>query len=247
MSALTHQPSSAATDSTDRSSVNASVFLQPIAAPSVLGFMSAASGFLLFGLWFAGGGLSGPKDATVLFPFLLLFSGVGQLSAGIWSLRARDAVGVSLFGVWGGFWIGYGLLWLVDLLGAITLPPFAAGFQPLGQVFIYMAVITWTTAAAALARNPLQCLSQAVGAAAATLAAIGLLTGSSGVQTVSGWVFVSAAALFYYHAAASMINALFGRVLLPHFSWRSEENQLGAQPTEPIEYDHGEPGVKVGQ
>lgn len=68
-------------------------------------------------------------------------SGIGQLSAGLWSLRARDAAGASLFCIWGGFWIGYGLRWLLDALGTFSLPSFGAGFQPLGQVFIYLGCL----------------------------------------------------------------------------------------------------------
>lgn len=53
---------------------------------------------------------------------------------------------------------------------------------------------------------------------------------------------------FIYHASSLLLNAIFGRVILPHFSWRREENRLGAQPLWPIESEQeGEPGVKVGQ
>ena len=72
---------------------------------------------------------------------------------------SRANSGMSLFAMWGGFWIGYGILWRLDTTGTIALPPFTVGFGPLGQVFIYMAVITWTTAFAALGRSPLRFLS----------------------------------------------------------------------------------------
>ena len=58
--------------------VHVSSFLQPIAAPSALGYFAAASGFLLFGVWLAGP-LGGIKAATALFPFLLL-----SLDSGNW-------------------------------------------------------------------------------------------------------------------------------------------------------------------
>jgi succinate-acetate transporter protein len=222
------------------------IFLQPIAAPAALGYFAGATGFLLFGVWL-GGGLGGTKDAVAMFPFLLLFAGFGQFSAGVWSVKARDAVGASLFMSWGGFWIGYGLLWLMDAVGTITLPTFGHGFEALGQWFIYMAVVTWTVAIAALGRSPGQFVSQAVAAAATTIAAAGLIAGSHGWQEAAGWVFVAASALFLYHSTALIINALFGRVVLPHLSRRPEENKLGAEPLAPIEFPHGEPGIKVGQ
>jgi succinate-acetate transporter protein len=243
MSAVTEQAVSA----TPRSEVvQTSIFLQPIAAPTVLGYFAGASGFLLFGVWLAGE-LGGAKGAAVLFPFLLLFSGIGQFSAGLWSYRARDAVGASLFGVWGGFWIAYGFLWLLDVTHRISLPLFAHGFAPMGQWFIYMAVITWTTAFAALARSPFQFLSQAIAGAATTIACAALIAGSAEWEHAAGWVFVAASALFMYHGTAYMLNALFGQVVLPHFSWRRAENALGQEPLQPIEVPDAEPGVKVGQ
>lgn len=48
-------------------------------------------------------------NASSLFPFILLFSDFGQLAAAMWSYKARDAVAASIHGVWGGYWIVYGL------------------------------------------------------------------------------------------------------------------------------------------
>ncbi len=225
-----------------------SIFLQPIAAPSVLGYFAGATGFMLFGIWLAGGIPTTAKNAITLFPFLLLFAGIGQLAAAMWSYKARDAVAASIHGVWGGFWIAYGLLWLLDAAHVLALPVFAHGFGALGQWFIYMAVITFTTAFAALGRSPAQFVSQAIAGAAATISAAGLIAGADGWLQAAGWIFVAAGAIFIYHATALLLDAIFGRVILPHFTWRREENKLGAQPLWPIEFEQeGEPGVKVGQ
>jgi succinate-acetate transporter protein len=234
-----------ATTPLERDGVRVSSFLQPIAGPTVLGYFAAASGFLLFGTWFAGA-LGGVKAATAIFPFLLLFAGIGQLAAGAWSVRARDATGMALFSIWGGFWIAYGVLWLLNTLGTLVLPPFGSGFGPLGQVFIYMTVITWTTAFAALARSPLRFLTHATAATASLVACVSLLLGAPSWQAIAGWLFVAAAGLCLYHATATMMNALFGTVVLPHFSWRREENVFGAHPLQPFELEHSEPGIKAG-
>jgi succinate-acetate transporter protein len=222
------------------------IFLQPIAAPAVLGYFAGASAFLIFGVWL-GGGIGGAKAALSFFPFLLLFGGFGQLSAGMLSVRARGAAAAALFMVWGGFWIAYGFLWVLDATGTVKLPAFSGGFEALGQWFIYMAVITWTIAFASLGRAPGEFVSQAVAAAAATIASAGLIAGAHGWQEAAGWVFVAASAMFFYHAAALMLNALYGRVILPHLTWRRTENRPGAVPLEPIAYERGEPGVRVGQ
>lgn len=243
MSAISEQrATSASPTATD---VRVSSFLQPIAAPTVLGYFAAASGFLLFGVWFAGA-LGGVKAATAIFPLLLMFAGIGQLAAGVWSIRARDASGMSLFSLWGGFWIGYGVLWLLNTAGTLTVPTFTLGFGALGQVFMYMAVITWTTAFAALARSPLRFLSHATAGTAATIACASLIAGAPGWQAIAGWLFVATAGLFLYHATASMLNGLFGFVVLPHLSWRRQENAIGARPMVPFELEDSEPGIKAG-
>ena len=56
----------------------ARIVLQPVAAPSVLGYFALASALIVYGSWFAGG-WGTEKDASSFFPFLLLFGGVGQL------------------------------------------------------------------------------------------------------------------------------------------------------------------------
>jgi succinate-acetate transporter protein len=234
--------------SAETNGVRAAIFLQPIAAPSVLGDFAGASGFLLFGVWLAGGlGAAPAKSGIALFPFILLFAGIGQLGAAMWSYKARDAVAASIHGAWGGFWLGYGFLWLLDAGGLVTLPVFGHGFEALGQWFIYMSVITWTTAFAALARGPGLFVAHGVAGSAAAVACAGLIGGFAGVTHAAGWVFVAASALFIYYGSALLLNAVFGRVVLPHFNWRPEENRLGAVSGAPLEYSQGEPGVKVGQ
>lgn len=68
--------------------ISTHIFLQPIAAPAVLGYFAGATGFLLFGVWFAGA-LGGAKNAVTLFPFLLSFAGFGHVAAGLWSVKTR--------------------------------------------------------------------------------------------------------------------------------------------------------------
>ena len=214
----------------------ARIVLQPLAAPSVLGYFALASALIVYGSWFAGG-WGTEKDPESFFPFLLLFGGVGQLGAALWSYRARSAVGAALHGSWAAFWMGVGLIYLLVTTKTITVPPRDAHWGSLGQWMIYMSVISFTTAFADLARDHVGFLAQAVLGAGAACAAVGLLLGSSGWQEVAGWVFVAAAAVAIFHGTALMFGAVYGRDLLPH---------RGGQ-TEPVAYSRGDPGVKVGQ
>jgi len=49
------------------------IFLQPLAAPAVLGYFALGSALIIWGSWFAQG-WGTEKDASSFFPFLLLFA-----------------------------------------------------------------------------------------------------------------------------------------------------------------------------
>jgi succinate-acetate transporter protein len=233
-------------NSADGQVPGARVFLQPIAAPSVLGYYGLASGLIIFGTWLAGG-WGAATSYTGFFEFVLLFAGIGQLAAGLWSYRARDAVAASIHGAWGAFFTGLGIYWLIATVHAAALPPLGGMNQPLGQWFIYMAVITWTTALAALARGPGLFVTHGVLGAGSVIAAVALIVGSPGWQQGAGWVFVAAAGLASYQATALMVNNTFGLTVLPLFTWRRDENLPGGLPIRPVELADGDPGVKAGQ
>jgi succinate-acetate transporter protein len=240
------QPGTAGAPGAANGHIEARVFLQPIAAPSVLGYIALSAGLIIFGTWVAGA-WGKATDFKGFMEFVMLFAGVAQLAAALWSYKARDAVGASIHGIWGAFWLGFGILWLTATTGALALPARGAFFGPAGQWFIYIAVITWTTALAALARSPLQCFTQAVLGSGAALLAFGFISGSGGWQATGGWLLVAAAFFSWYIAASFMINGTFGHVVLPQLSWQREGNIPGGRPLKPIEFAAGEPGVKAGQ
>jgi|SRR5581483_6964319 len=215
----------------------ARIFLQPVAAPAVLGYFALGSGLIIYGSWFALG-WGTEKDASSFFPFLILFAGVGQLAAALWGYRARAAVAAALHGSWGAMFLGIGLIYLLVTTHTITVPQRGAEWQSLGQWFIYLSVISLTTAFAALARSPVGFLAQAVLGAGAGCAAGALLTGSPGWERIASWLFVAAAVFSFYAGAALMLDAVYGKVVLP---------LLRRGQAEPIEYERGDPGVKVGQ
>jgi succinate-acetate transporter protein len=223
----------------------ARVLLQPVAAPSVLGQFALASALIIYGTWFAGGWGDAASPAS-FFPFILLFGGVGQFGAALWSYRARNAVAAALHGSWAAFWLGLGITYLLATVHTISVPPPGAHWPALGQWFIYMAEVTWTTAVAALSRSPVAFLGQATLGSAAAIASAALLLGSSTWAEVAGWAMVAAAAFVIYSGAALMLDNVSGVVVLPLLHWH-DGNRPGSRLAEPVEYKHGDPGVKVGQ
>ena len=115
------------------------VFLQPIAAPSILGLFAFAASTFVIAASFAGW-YSTASAMQYLFPFTLAFGGLTQLGAAMWAFRARDGVATALHGTWGSFWIGFGILQLLVAVHALVLP--AGAVVPLGFWFFAIAVIT---------------------------------------------------------------------------------------------------------
>jgi succinate-acetate transporter protein len=221
------------------------VFLQPIAPPSILGLFGFAGATFIVAAHLAGwyGSAHSPE---YLFPFAAFFGGVAQFAAGMWAYRARDGLATAMHGMWGAFWMAYGVLFLLVATGALTVPAHGA-FPELGYWFLALAVITACGAAAALAESlglVATLVSLAVGSA---FLAVRYLDGGTGWQHTGGWVLIASAIAATYTAAAMMLESSFGRVILPLGKYRKAANIPGGRVTDPVEYAAGMPGVRQGQ
>src|ERR671933_2780052 len=127
----------------------ARTFLQPIAAPSILGLYGFAGSTFIVAAWLAHWyGNGNPEAQFYLFPFAAMFGGVAQFAAGMWAYKARDGLATAMHGMWGAFWMGWGLLHLLFVTGLLktTDPNFLPAF---GYWFIALGVITFAGAIAA--------------------------------------------------------------------------------------------------
>ena len=168
--------------------------------------------------------------------------------AGMWAYRVRDAVATAMHGMWGAFWIAFGILNLEILWGKLPdNPPGAVSDPQFAMWFWTLAAITVAGALAALAENLALfgvLLSLSLGSFAM---AIGLSAGSTGWVKVAGWLFVVAAILAYYVATAIMLLSGAGKVILPLGKPKKDANVPGSQPVKPIQLEWAEPGIKKGQ
>lgn len=225
------------------------ITLSPVAAPSILGLYGfAASTFMVAGN-IAGWWGNATTSQLILMPFIFFFGGVAQFLAGMWSYRARDAMATAVHGMWGSFWMGYGLYLLLVAVG--VLPSFAVSpvaAAGIGMWFVVLAALTWTATLAAAAQNIAIMSVLLTLAAGSTLLAIGLLAGGlPGVLIAGGWVLIASAVIAWYAGTAMMLEATYKRVVLPVGKIGREPNVPGRQPKETIQYQVGEPGVKAGQ
>src|SRR5579884_4566163 len=102
-------------------STRAEIFLQPIAAPSILGLFGFAGATFMVAAHMAGWYGSARTD-LFLFPFAALFGGLAQFLAGMWAYKARDGIATAMHGTWGSFWMAFGILYLLAATGTLTLP-----------------------------------------------------------------------------------------------------------------------------
>jgi len=217
------------------------VFLQPIAAPSILGLYGLAGATFMVAAqtthWF---GSSFTHTTLFLVPFAALFGGLAQFLAGMWAYKARDGVATAVHGMWGAFWMAYGILGLIMTSQGVPQPT-GLLTPELGFWFIVLAAITWVCTGAAAAENKSLVTTLAFLAAGSTISAISLLAGIEGLTILAGYLFIICAIAAWYTASALMLNEAFGRRV-----W-SLGRSATAQQMPRVAAGVGEPGVIRGQ
>src|SRR5579884_4197413 len=225
---------------------HARVFLQPIAAPSILGLYGFAVATFMVTAHQVGW-YGNAKSPLLIFPFATAAGGIAQGAAALWAYKARDGLATAIHGIWGAFWLAYGFLNFMVALKLIPAPAPHAAVPALGYWFFVLAAVTLAGMIASLGESlaitsvltPLW-----VGAA---LLGIFYTVGGTGWEKAGGYVTMASAFTAFYAATAMMFGSAFRRVIFPLGKYRKEANVPGSQHTYPIQFELGEPGVKQGQ
>ena len=222
--------------------MNVRINLQPIAAPSILGLYGFAGSTLIVAANMAGW-YGTPDTPLYLIPFTTVFGGIAQFVAGMWAYKARDAIATAMHGMWGSFWIGFGILQL--LIATATIPPNeGSSFPALGFWFIALAWITIMGTIAATANNLALTLTLGTLSLGSIFAALAQLLGSSpgmGWEAAAGYTFIVSAICAWYTASALMFEGVSGKAVLPVGTTARAQKAPSVAPGE------GEPGVAKGQ
>ncbi|HEY0416506.1 MAG TPA: GPR1/FUN34/YaaH family transporter [Gaiellaceae bacterium] len=223
------------------------VMLQPFAAPSVLGLFGFAAATFMVALHLTGV-YGGATANYTLWPFAAVFGGIAQFMAGMWAFRVRDTIATAMHGMWGSFWIAFGILNILQMWDKIPAHPAGSVSDPQFAMWFYtLAAITLAGALAAIAESVALFAVLATLAAGSAVFAIGLSVGSVSWVKVAGWVLVASAILAYYTATAIMMLSGAGKVILPLGKPKKAANTPGEQPVKPIQLEWAEPGIKKGQ
>jgi succinate-acetate transporter protein len=221
--------------------------LQPFAAPSVLGLYGFAAATFMVALHLTGV-YGGAKTNGELWPFAAVFGGIAQFMAGMWAYRVRDTIATAMHGMWGSFWIAFGIFNVLVQWGKLPDHPAGSVSDPAFAMWFWtLMAITAAGAIAAIAESIGLFAVLGTLAAGSLFLAIGLSAGSTGWVKVAGWVLVASAILAYYVATAIMLVSSAGKVILPLGKPKKAANIPGEQPVKPIQLEWGEPGVKKGQ
>src|ERR687888_2248049 len=222
------------------------IFLQPIAAPSILGLFGFAGATFIVASNLAGW-WGTPQSGLALAPFAAMFGGLAQFLAGMWAYRARDAVATAMHGTWGAFWLAYGILNVLVAAGALAAPKPWYHNPEMGFWFFALAGVTASGALASLGESFGLFAVLSTLAAGSGILAGAFIYGSHGWTEVGGWVFVFSAGFAWYMVAAMLLASATGRTVLPLGKYKRAANVPGRRPTQPIELEWAEPGVKMGQ
>lgn len=220
------------------------VFLQPIAAPSILGLSGFAGATFIVASNLAGW-WGTPTSPLVLAPFAGLIGGVAQFMAGMWAYRARDAIATLAHGTWGAFWIAYLILNILVGAHVVTQPTPWYHNPEVGFWFFALAVTTCIAALGACFESIGLVAVLGTLAAGSGILAGAFIYGSHGWTQAAGWVFVVSAGFAWYMVLAMLLTAVTGRGVLPTF--KVHRKVPGHRALEPIELEWAEPGVKMGQ
>jgi uncharacterized protein len=225
---------------------HARVFLQPIAAPSILGLFGFATATFIVTAYLVGwyGNATSP---LLIFPFATAAGGIAQGAAALWAYKARDGLATAIHGIWAAFWLGYGFLNFMVALHLVPAPAPHAAVPAVGYWFFALAAVTAVGAVASLGESLGITAVLAPLTIGAALLGVFYVAGGSGWEKVGGYVTMLSSFTAFYTATAMMLASTFGRVVLPLGKLRRETDVPGGKPVYPIQFALGEPGVKQGQ
>src|SRR5690349_9146151 len=151
----------------------------------------------------------------------------------MWAYRARDVLATAMHGMWGAFWIAYGILNVLFATHTLAAPAVPYKSTDFGFWFFALAIITASGAFASLAESIGLFAVLSTLAAGSGILAGALIFGSHGWFTVAGWVLVFSAGFAWYTATAMMLAGTAGRTVLPLGKWSKAANVPTREPMRP--------------
>ncbi len=180
---------------------------EKLANPGALGL----GGFALttFCLSVVNTGLIDGANVGMVLPLALFYGGLAQFCAGMWEIKRGDTFGATCFTSFGAFWLAVASMILLENAGVIAAVP----REGLAVLFIAWGIFTAYATVASFK------VAKAVAAVFVPLTVVFFLLAigewSSPVHKLAGYLGIGVALMAWYCSGAILINALYGREVLP--------------------------------
>jgi succinate-acetate transporter protein len=190
----------------------------PIADPAPLGLAAfALTTFLLSAL---NAGWMTKATGAAWVPYALAYGGVVQLLAGMWEFRNKNVFGSTIFGSYGGFWIGLGLWVILVARNTPATPALRALYvaqtdKDLGWILLGFAIFNTYMLLISTQTNVAIFSALLLLEATEIILFIGFFTGNTSTIKAGGYVGVVTAVIAWYASAAGVTNGLGGRLKFP--------------------------------
>jgi hypothetical protein len=187
--------------------------LATVAEPAPLGLLGFATGTFAIGYVLSGFTAATAQIATA--SVLLIFAGLTQLLAGMWAFRKSNTFASTAFSCYGANNMVVATFLIMNATGV-----FAKTFDTnvvLSIELFCFAYISLMLAVAALRLNAVFVSVLATLVPGFALSALGLIGEPAVVGHIGGYFLLLSALLAFYAGSALVINATYGRTVLPLF------------------------------
>lgn len=147
----------------------------------------------------------------VVLALALAYGGLAQLLAGMWEFRTGNTFGAVAFTSFGAFWLSF---FAYGTFFASKVPTAHAG-DAIGLYLVAWGIFTLYMFVASLRTTAAVALVFILLAATFFILGFGNAGNSNGTIKLGGWFGIATAAAAWYASFAAVLNATFGRVLMP--------------------------------
>jgi len=147
----------------------------------------------------------------VVLGLAVAYGGIAQLLAGMWEFRTGNTFGAVAFSSFGAFWISF---FVYVAFFARAVPAADAG-HAVGLYLIGWGIFTAYMFVASLRTTAAVALVFLLLAATFIVLGIGNANGDNSLVKIGGWLGLATAVVAWYASFAAVVNATFGRVLMP--------------------------------
>jgi uncharacterized protein len=186
-----------------------------VAEPAPLGLFGFATGTFAIGYVLSGFTPAPAAAQVATAAVLLVFAGLTQLVAGMWAFRKGNTFAATAFGCYGANNTVVATFFLMTAAGVFG-KSFSTDVVLSIELFCF-AYISLLFAAAAVKLNAVFVMLLAALVPGFALSGLGLIGEPAVIGHIGGYFLLLSALLAFYAASAEVMNAVYGRSVLPLF------------------------------